>query len=236
MTNCHCQHLLFVHLLSIPNAEIHHPIRWPTSERFGTPWPVFLDSVLPYAVLDEPRDIRWGARRRFHQILSVWPPPLPSSSPSPPPPPSSSSSATAGGGSARGENNTRGQSDIVDRGRRLLDAPNATAAMHLLAAAIPFMELEGSQGYGFESTPVPVPGNAIKWRSETAPAMLSTKQVVEFNGGSCTGTAVILVVRSSATLTAHHREHLWGLDSNTTVCRKCTRTCGRGTFLKVYLR
>jgi hypothetical protein len=47
----------------------HALMAWPFSASLGTPWPVFLDSVLPYSMLDEKRDLWWRWRPRFAQIF-----------------------------------------------------------------------------------------------------------------------------------------------------------------------
>ena len=46
---------------------------WPRLDASGVPWRVFLDNVLPYAVLNEARDIEWRPRPRLAQLFaSAW--------------------------------------------------------------------------------------------------------------------------------------------------------------------
>jgi len=67
------------------------------------------------------------------------------------------------------------------------NSSNTTEAMHRLASALPHastqgvLELDGSL----------MPGNMIRWRSETSPMNLSPEQVAA-HGGSCTGTAITM--------------------------------------------
>ena len=91
-------------------------------------------------------------------------------------------------------------------------APNATAAMHILAAAVPLAQAQGA--LAFASLPperaaqarareqsgdaeVLVPGNPVSWHSEVSPAFLSPQQVVQL-GGSCTGTGILFVAAARA--------------------------------------
>lgn len=74
------------------------------------------------------------------------------------------------------------------------NASNLTAVMHVVADAIPALQLAGllgTMGAAAAST-VPIPGPPVTWRSETSPARLSVQDVVSF-GGSCTGTGIVLV-------------------------------------------
>jgi hypothetical protein len=127
-----------------------------------------LDNVLPYAVLDEKRDVDWHGRRKFHRISS-WAPPT---------------------------NITTGL-PIAGMPVALGSAANLTQAMETVVTLIPHyfpeaqyeLDLPGVDG---------VPGNPIRWRSEMSPAMLSPEQVVIYDGASCTGTAVILVAVARA--------------------------------------
>ena len=46
---------------------------WPRLAAAGVPWPVFLDGVLPYAVLNEARDVEWRWRPRLARLFaSAW--------------------------------------------------------------------------------------------------------------------------------------------------------------------
>ena len=68
----------------------------------------------------------------------------------------------------------------------------------MLAALIPAAELQGVTELQKGSGDVElIAGGPVRWRSESSPLFLSSQQVVE-NGGSCTGTAVVLaaVLRS----------------------------------------
>jgi hypothetical protein len=78
-------------------------------------------------------------------------------------------------------------------------APNLTAAMHALAAAIPNAQPLGALGYlGVNATgTAAVPGPPISWHSEVSPAYLSPQQVSTW-GGSCTGTGIVLVAAARA--------------------------------------
>ena len=75
---------------------------------------------------------------------------------------------------------------------------NATAAVHAVTQAIPHEALNSVTG--IVANRLPGGGDnatasvfqPIQWVSETAPAYISTEQVAAF-GGSCTGTAVVLV-------------------------------------------
>jgi len=42
---------------------------FPFSNKFGVTWENFLDNVLPYAVLDEKRDLWWRWRPKFYQLF-----------------------------------------------------------------------------------------------------------------------------------------------------------------------
>lgn len=114
----------------------------------AVPWDVFLDAVLPYAFLDEPRDLWWRWRPRFHQLFQP----------------------------------------LLDK----LPASNTTLtdAVHAVVANIPWAMSQGALLEGHAEQRI-VPGRGVVWKSETAPARLSPRQVVAF-GGSCTGTAVVL--------------------------------------------
>ena len=87
----------------------------------------FHDYVLPYAFLDEKRDVSFGWRRRFYQLFLA------------------NVSATG----------------------------NATAAMHVLAAAIPHAAAAGVLMLGEEL----VAGSVVRWKSETSPMRMSPEQV-----------------------------------------------------------
>jgi len=65
---------------------------------------------------------------------------------------------------------------------------NITAAAHVVAGAIPSAALQGVLSVDGESAI----GDVIRWESEVSPSVLSPQQVAQM-GGSCTGTAVVLV-------------------------------------------
>ena len=67
------------------------------------------------------------------------------------------------------------------------NSSNVTEAMRRIAEALPTASLEGV----LELSATLVPGNGIKWRSETSPMNMSPEQVAE-RGGSCTGTAITM--------------------------------------------
>jgi hypothetical protein len=119
------------------------------SASVGITWDLFLNSVLPYGIFDEKRDLEWRWRTRFYQLFA----PL-----------------------VAGET-------------------NVTAAMQLLAAAIPSAAPLGALAMINASAPggeTTIPGRPVTWRSEVSPAFISPQQVASF-GGSCTGTAIVLV-------------------------------------------
>ena len=62
------------------------------------------------------------------------------------------------------------------------NANSTTQAMHLLSEAIPLAAASGVLEYNDTS----VPGNVIRWKSETSPMRLSPENVIELGGGSCT--------------------------------------------------
>lgn len=71
---------------------------------------------------------------------------------------------------------------------------NTTAAMHVLADMIPLAQPAGTLArLNPDGSSQIVPGAPISWRSEVSPAILSPAQVIEYLGGSCTGTALVLV-------------------------------------------
>lgn len=117
---------------------------WPVARGYGATWQIFLETVLPYAVLDEKRDLGWHGRRRLNHALMGYPGPGKITNTTLPPP--------------------------------LSAAINATAAMHTLVQMLPFLMIDGPQGFAVEPNVV-VNGNTVNWRGETAPAMLSPEQV-----------------------------------------------------------
>lgn len=72
------------------------------------------------------------------------------------------------------------------------DAKSTTEAMHALAEAVPLAAPLGVFAKVNNGETTLEPGLPITWHSETSPEMLSPEQVSMF-GGSCTGTAVVLV-------------------------------------------
>jgi hypothetical protein len=47
--------------------------QWPRLASFGVPWPVFLDGVLPFAVINEKRDWDWRWRPRLARLFGgAW--------------------------------------------------------------------------------------------------------------------------------------------------------------------
>ena len=72
-------------------------------------------------------------------------------------------------------------------------AASVTDAMRALAAAIPQADALGvlAQTAGGGEIEL-LPGQPITWRSSVSPAMLSVQDVASF-GGSCTGTAIVMV-------------------------------------------
>lgn len=111
----------------------------------AVPWDLWLENVLPYAFIDEPRDYAWRWRPRFFQLLAP----------------------------------TVAAANIS----------TVSDAVHAVVAAVPQLQAQGVLADGTASGIVA--GSTFNWRSETAPAFLSPKQVAAF-GGSCTGTAVVL--------------------------------------------
>jgi len=118
---------------------------WPWASARGVAWDMFTENVLPYAILDEKRDLEFRWRPRFYQLLQ----PL------------------------------------------VATAPNITAAMQAVVAAIPVAQASGVLGLGLTAETL-VPGAPVTWRSETSPAYLSPEQTIKF-GASCTGTGILLV-------------------------------------------
>ena len=83
-----------------------------------------------------------------------------------------------------------------------INATNIYAAMEHLVAIIPTAASIGVLSLNVESnTPdqynMLVPGSPIAWRSESSPGWISPEQVQMF-GGSCTGTAIVLVAAARA--------------------------------------
>lgn len=65
--------LLFTETSSFLLYILNH-VRWAIRTRetwTNVPWNIFLEYVLPYAVLDEPRDITYDWRSRYHQLFSA---------------------------------------------------------------------------------------------------------------------------------------------------------------------
>lgn len=116
------------------------------SRSMNISWPVFVDSVLPYSILDEKRDIWFRWRPRFSRLFSGM---------------------------------TAGASSISDVMRALAAAIPRAAALGTLA-------LTDSDNFDI------LPGPPITWHSSVSPAYISVEQVAAF-GGSCTGTAAVLV-------------------------------------------
>lgn len=122
---------------------------WPYSASFNVPWSIFLDTVLPYGLFDESRDLYFRWRPRFSQLFGAI--------------------------------------------TTMQNITNITAAVHTLADMIPRAQAAGALGrVNADGTTQVVAGTPISWRSEVSPAILSPSQVIEFQGGSCTGTALIL--------------------------------------------
>jgi hypothetical protein len=143
---------LFVDFLLENLRYALHTRAW--SVGWGVTWDLFVDAVLPYAVIDEKRDLWWRPRARLAALLR---------------------NATAG-------------------------APNATAAMRAVAAALPHAASQGVLALasgGGAAVEALAPGPPFTWRSSTSPAYLSVQQVAAF-GGSCTGTGVVLVAAARA--------------------------------------
>ena len=69
-------------------------------------------------------------------------------------------------------------------------AGSVTDAMHILAATVPTMAPLGV--FALTNGPTFQYGLPITWHSETSPEFISPEQVSQF-GGSCTGTAIVLV-------------------------------------------
>lgn len=136
---------LFEHVRYAIASRIHGHA-WATD----IPLPIFLDYVLPYAFLDEKRDIEFKWRPRFNRLLM----PL------------------------------------------VVGTANVTAAMHIVAKAVPSAQLTGGDSVMCSSAttpgaPPPAQCTPIHWRSETSPMNMSPEQVAAF-GGSCTGTAITM--------------------------------------------
>lgn len=130
----------------------------------NVPWSIFLDFVLPYTQLGEKIDLYWRSRPRLWELLAP----------------------------------------VIQQTPGALE--NATAAAHAIANVLPEAALQGTvaivtQQNGVATPAVNmmmgntrvdyVPGDVIRWRSSTAPGLLSPQQVVH-QGGSCTGTAIVL--------------------------------------------
>ena len=121
------------------------------SAGYNVSWQLFADAVLPYAILDEKRDLWFRWRPRFARLFR---------------------DVTAG-------------------------AATITDAMHALAQAVPRAAALGALALvGGDELEV-VPGQPISWHSSVSPAYISVEQVAAF-GGSCTGTAVVLVAAARA--------------------------------------
>ena len=119
---------------------------WPWASARGVSWPIFLENVVPFAVLDEKRDLAFNWRPRMLRLF----------------------------------------------GPLVASAPNITAAMHIVADAIP---------RAFLSPPLALGANAswgppLSWHSEYSPAMLSPEQVVS----ACVCVCVRACVRASVGL------------------------------------
>jgi hypothetical protein len=99
--------------------------------------------------------------------------------------------------------------------QQLVDADYA--CRHVITDTVPFVHLD--QTLSLELTQQPgagyleYPGNPVRWRSETAPAMLSPQQVVQFGGASCTGKShpitspdamTLHPITSPDAMTSHH--------------------------------
>lgn len=76
-------------------------------------------------------------------------------------------------------------------------AATITDAMHALAAAVPRAASLGALALVDNGELEVVPGQAFSWHSTVSPAYISPEQVAAF-GGSCTGTAVVLVAAARA--------------------------------------
>lgn len=140
------------------------------SKHYNISWDIFANYVLPYGILDEKRDLSWRWRPRLQQLLLT--------------------------DAARGSG---GPGPLVSW------SDNITATMHTITKTLPHAYLDHAVGVEVlanATNPNPSfmsrPGSTVKWRSETAPAMLSPEQVVQYGGASCTGTAVILVAAARA--------------------------------------
>lgn len=76
-------------------------------------------------------------------------------------------------------------------------AATITDAMRALAAAVPRAASLGALALVGDGELEVVPGQTITWHSTVSPAYISVEQVAAF-GGSCTGTAVVLVAAARA--------------------------------------
>mmetsp|Transcript_20848 Transcript_20848/g.49481 ORF Transcript_20848/g.49481 Transcript_20848/m.49481 type:complete len:352 (+) Transcript_20848:1-1056(+) len=72
-----------------------------------------------------------------------------------------------------------------------------TAAVKALAAAVPQADFDGTLAMNGPGGLEVNPGPGVRWKSETSPAMMSPRDVVA-NGGSCTGTAIVLAAACRA--------------------------------------
>jgi len=119
------------------------------SAKLGVTWENFFENVLPYAVINEQRDLWWRWRPRFKRLYS----------------------------------------DLVQ------SAKTVTEAVRLVATAVPQTQAEGTFALTNEDSGEVVlqPGPPFSWKSETSPGYLSPYQVAQ-NGGSCTGTGILLVL------------------------------------------
>ena len=143
------------------------------SRGMNVSWELFVDGVLPFAILDEKRDLSFRWRPRFARLF---------------------------------RDVTAGAASITDAMRKLAAAVPQAAALGLLALTNSG-ELEL------------LPGPPVSWRSSVSPAFISVEQVASF-GGSCTGTAIVLVAAARAVgiparlagcgeSIARHDDHHW---------------------------
>jgi hypothetical protein len=66
--------LLFNHPIEFTDYLVQHVryaiITWPWASNLGVGWDVFLENVVPYAILDEKRDVSFRWRPRLYQALA----------------------------------------------------------------------------------------------------------------------------------------------------------------------
>ena len=190
------------------------------SKHQNVTWNIFADNVLPYGILDEKRDLSWRWRPRLQQLLLTD-----AAKHATPPGPGPLITAADNISSAM---HTITQTlphaflahavglevmpTPINPSTSWVLRPGTSFPVHLffffpefILASISFPKPVACISDAMLTPAVLImqrarnqPGQAVNWKSETAPAMLSPEQVVQYGGASCTGTAVILVAAARA--------------------------------------